>query len=98
MKLHTFLRYKPSLNRIFAVVYYVTISYNTVNSQNLAIFSSKDPNHYTLIKNTNIMIIDQMRYQMICNDERNNFSIQHFFSKYDIYTYFCGVLVKFDQI
>ena len=43
----------------------------------LAVFSSEGPYHYIVMNNTNIIVIDQMWYQMIGNDESNNFVIEN---------------------
>ena len=49
MNLHRFFQYCSSLNSIFSVIYYITISYDTVNYQNLTIFSSESTQHYMLM-------------------------------------------------
>ena len=81
MNLHRFFQYCLSLNSIFLVIYYITISYDTVNYQNLTIFSSESPQHYMLMNNTKIVVINQLWYQMIRNDESNNFIIENYFPK-----------------
>ena len=52
-----------------------------------------------LIDNINMMVIDQM-YQIIVNDERNNFLIKHFFPKSNMYLRFFVsffFIIKFDK-
>ena len=65
MDLNAFLQHNFSLNSIFLIMYYLTVSYNTVNYQNLANFCSEGPHPYILINNSIRMVNDQMWYQMI---------------------------------
>ena len=36
-------------------------------------FGSEGPRHYLLVNNTKIVLINQVAYQIILNDESNNF-------------------------
>ena len=56
------------------------IPYLAVNYQHLAIFRAKSLYHCMLLNKTIIMVdlIDKMWYQMIRNDENNNFLIENF--------------------
>ena len=60
---------------------YPTISCDTVNYQNLAYFCTEGPQHYMLINNSKMMVINQMWYQMIPSDESNDFLIENIFPK-----------------
>ena len=85
-----------------------TVSYDTVGPlyyQHFAIFFIQGSKHYMLMNNTKIVIINQMWYQMIRNDERNNFLIEKYFPKMILIPYFVhffyktgSKIVNFDQI
>ena len=67
------------------------VEYNLIQFCN---FWLQSPQHYMLMNNTKIVVINQMWHQMIRNDESNNFLIEKCFTKSDIYTSFRAILIK----
>ena len=58
MDLNAFLQHNSSLNSIFLIIYYLTVSYDNVNYQDLANFCSEGPQLYILINNSIRMVND----------------------------------------